>query len=208
MDGVIIDSHLVAYQLLCEAANKFGCNLTIEEIKKWGSLSSRQFWARVKEEYHLPHDISVLINSYDQDREIELYIGIEPIRGVKDFLHELKINQIKTALATSASKKRMNAVLEFFQLHSLFDEVVCDEEVLTSKPDPQIFLLASEKISVEPAECVVIEDSENGKIAAKKAGMKCFGFKGLPHVQENMEESDLIFFDFDDLRVEELKKLF
>jgi HAD superfamily hydrolase (TIGR01509 family) len=182
--------------------------LTIEGIKKWGSLSSWQFWTRVKDKYNLPHDISFLINSYEQDREIELYREMEPIPGVRDFLFELKKNQIKTALATSASKKRMNAVIDLFHLHLLFDEVVCDEEVLTSKPDPQIFLLASQKISVEPAECVVIKDSENGKIAAKKAGMKCIGFKGLPHVQENMEGSDFIFYDFNDLRVEELKKLF
>lgn len=199
---------MVAYQLLCEAANKYGCNLTIEEIKKWGSLSSRQFWIRVKEEHNLPHNISVLIDSYDQDREIELYKGMDPIQGVRELLLEFKKNQIKTALATSASKKRMNAVIDIFQLHLLFDEVVCDEEVLASKPDPQIFLLASQKISVEPADCVVIEDSENGKIAAKKAGMRCIGFKGLPHVQENLEGSDIIIYDFNDLKVKKLIELF
>jgi len=73
MDGVIIDSHSVAYQLLCATANQFGCNLTIEEIKTWGSLSSRQFWHRVKEEYNLPHELSELISSYDINKEIERY---------------------------------------------------------------------------------------------------------------------------------------
>jgi HAD superfamily hydrolase (TIGR01509 family) len=207
MDGVIIDSHSVAYPLLCEAANKYGCNFTVEEIKKWGSLSSRQFWNRVKDECNLPHDISVLMKSYDQEREIKLYKGMEPIPGVRNFLQELKSHQIKTALATSASKKRMDAVINLFGLHSLFDEFVCDEEVFASKPDPQIFLLASQKLSVSPVECVVIEDSENGKIAAKKAGMRCLGFNGLPHVQENMEGSDLVFFSFMDLKIENLKKL-
>lgn len=208
MDGVIIDSHSVAYQLLCETANKFGCNLTTEEIKKWGSLSSRQFWKRVKDKCGLPHDISVLMNSYDEDREIELYNGMDPISGVRNFLQELKVNQMKTALATSASKKRMNAVIDLFGLHSFFDEFVCDEEVLASKPDPQIFLLASQKLSVEPDECVVVEDSENGKIAAKRAGMWCVGFKGLPHVEENLEGSDMIFQSFHDLKLENLKTRF
>lgn len=208
MDGVIIDSHSVAYQLLCETANTFVCNLTIEEIKTWGSLSSRQFWTKVKELYNLPHDISLLIKSYNQDREIELYKSMEPVPGVKEFLHDIKRNQVKTALATSASKKRMEAVIYLFGLHTLFDVIVCDEEVVASKPDPQIFLLASQKLAVEPAECLVIEDSENGKIAAKKAGMKCLGFKGLSHVKENMEGSDMLFFSFKELNIKELQKQF
>ena len=208
MDGVIIDSHSVAYELLCDAANKFGCNLTVDEIKKWGSLSSRQFWKRVKDEYGLPHDISTLVNSYDEDREIELYNRMNPIPGAKDFLKELKRNKIKTALATSASKKRMNAVIRLFDMHLLFDEFVCDEEVLASKPEPQIFLLASKKLAVSPSECVVVEDSENGKIAAKRAGMWCVGFKGLPHVEENMVGSDMIFNCFGELKVEYIKNFF
>ncbi|KRF06802.1 hypothetical protein ASG89_18290 [Paenibacillus sp. Soil766] len=208
MDGVIIDSHSVAYQLLCETANTFGCNLTSKEIKTWGSLSSRQFWTKVKEQYNLPHDISLLINSYNQDREIELYKSMKPIPGVKEFLYDIKSNQVKTALATSASKKRMDAVIHLFELHTLIDEIVCDEEVAASKPDPQIFLLASQKLAIEPAECLVIEDSENGKIAAKKAGMKCLGFKGLSHVKENMEGSDMLFFNFNELNIKELQKQF
>ncbi|NOU94406.1 HAD-IA family hydrolase [Paenibacillus sp. LMG 31456] len=206
MDGVIIDSHSVAYQLLCETANTFGCNLTIEKIKIWGSLSSRQFWTRVKEQYNLPHDISLLITSYNQDREIELYKFMEPVPGVKEFLHDIKRNQVKIALATSATKKRMDAVIDLFGLRTLFDVIVCDEEVVASKPDPQIFLLASQKLAVEPVECLVIEDSENGKIAAKKAGMKCLGFKGLSHVNENMEGSDMLFFSFNELNIKELQK--
>ncbi|MFD0681899.1 MULTISPECIES: HAD family hydrolase [unclassified Paenibacillus] len=208
MDGVIIDSHSVAYQLLCETANTFGCNLTIEEIKTWGSLSSKQFWTKVKEQFSLPHEISLLIESYNQDREIELYKFMEPVSGVKEFLYDIKRNQVKTALATSASKKRMDAVINLFGLHTLFDVIVCDEDVVASKPDPQIFLLASEKLGVEPVECLVIEDSENGKIAAKKANMKCLGFKGLSHVKENMDGSDLIFFSFNELNIMELQKQF
>lgn len=112
MDGVIIDSHSVAYRLLCEAANTFGCSLTIEEIKTWGSLSSRQFWTKVKEEYNLPYDISFLIESYNQDREIELYKSMEPIPGVKEFLYDIKSNQVKTALATSAYKSHVKENME------------------------------------------------------------------------------------------------
>jgi phosphoglycolate phosphatase-like HAD superfamily hydrolase len=65
MDGVIIDSHSVARGLLCKCANQFGCQLTPEEVSAWGSLSSRQFWQRVKDQFGLVEELSVLISSYD-----------------------------------------------------------------------------------------------------------------------------------------------
>lgn len=198
MDGVLIDSHSIAIRLLREAANRYGCNLTSEDIRSWGSLSSRQFWTKVKDDFHLPQELNELIQSYDVDREIELYREIELIPGVRDLLNALRGLGIKTALATSASSKRMNAVLDIFEIRGLFDQCVCDNEVKASKPDPEIFLLASSKLEVDPSVCVVIEDSRNGLLAAKSAGMKCIGFKGLAHVQENMDGADLIVIDFND----------
>ncbi|WP_127533285.1 HAD family hydrolase [Paenibacillus kobensis] len=207
MDGVIIDSHSVAYELLCESANEYGCALTVEQIKGWGSLSSRQFWTKVKTDYGLPQELSDLIRSYDADKEIQKYRGMMPIPGVKELLAQLRHSGIQTALATSASRYRTNAVLDLFGLHSLFDAVVCDDEVKASKPDPHIFTLASDKLAVPAQSCVVIEDSGNGLLAAQRAGMKCIGYKGLPHVHENMDGADLIVTDFSRLGVEEIVAL-
>lgn len=207
MDGVIIDSHSVAYNLLCATANAFGCPVAVDEVKSWGSLSSRQFWKKVKDDYGLPQDLSELMKSYDQDKENQMYKDMAPIKGVVQFLKQLQKNKIQTALATSATMKRMQAVMDLFELHPYFEAVVCDEEVTKSKPDPQIFLLASQKLSVKPNRCIVIEDSENGKVAAKSAGMKCIGFKGLPHVNENMDGCEMIITDFDDLKIDHFIQL-
>ncbi|WP_027084608.1 HAD family hydrolase [Cohnella panacarvi] len=201
MDGVIIDSHSIAIRLLREAANSYGCNLSDEEIQSWGSLSSRQFWTKVKEDFQLPHELNELIQSYNVDREIDLYREIELIPGVRDFLVALRERGIKTALATSASRKRMNAVLDIFNIGKYFDQCVCDDEVEASKPDPEIFLLAASKLQVDPTRCVVIEDSRNGLLAAKSAGMKCVAFKGLAHVQEKMDGADIVLTDFNDREI-------
>ena len=196
MDGVLIDSHSIATRLLCETANRYGCSLTSDEIRSWGSLSSRQFWTKVKDDFHLPHELNELIQSYDVDKEIESYREIELISGVRDLLIVLRKRGIRTALATSASRKRMNAVLDIFRLREYFDRCVCDDEVEGSKPSPDIFLLAASKLGVNPSQCVVIEDSRNGLLAAQRAGMKCVAFKGLAHVNENMDGADLILTDF------------
>jgi beta-phosphoglucomutase len=207
MDGVIIDSHSVAARLLCESANSYGCNLTIEEIKRWGSLSSRQFWQKVKDQYKLTQNTEELILTYDVDREINLYKEIGLISGVRRLLDTLKENDIRTALATSASRKRMNAVLDNFHLGKLFDKCLCDEDVARSKPHPEIFLKAGIALSVRPEECIVIEDSENGKQAALCAGMKCVGYKGLKHVDEDMSGCHLLVDNFNELDIPILRGL-
>ncbi|MDP5272837.1 HAD family hydrolase [Chengkuizengella axinellae] len=208
MDGVIIDSHTVTYQLLSDTANQYGCNLTPDKIKGWGSLSARQFWKRIKDEYHLEQSLSELIESYDVEKEIQYYEHIGLIPGFKEVLEQLNKSNIKTAIATSANKRRMNAVVDIFELRTLFDAFVCDDEVINSKPDPSIFIRVAQKLKVAPEKCLVVEDSENGKIAAQKAGMKCLGFKGLPHVNENMEGSDLMIRDFKELNIDVLYVLF
>lgn len=206
MDGVIIDSHSVAYRLLCESANKFGCNLTVDEIKQWGSLSSRQFWQIIKEKYSLSQQLDELIHTYDVDREISLYKEIGLITGIVELLEDLKENRIIAALATSASSKRMNAVLEMFNLKRFFEKCLCDEDVSFSKPNPEIYLKASIVLSIPPNECIVIEDSKNGKIAAQRAGMKCVGFTGLKHVNEDMSGCDLIIDNFNEINANKLKE--
>jgi len=90
MDGVLIDSHSVSTQMLCETANEYGCNLTIHEVYSWGSLSSRQFWSKVKATYNLSQELNELINSYDVDREIEKYKSIGLIPGVREVLIECR----------------------------------------------------------------------------------------------------------------------
>ncbi|TDF99790.1 HAD family hydrolase [Paenibacillus piri] len=196
MDGVIIDSHKAASQLLCESANALGCGLTIQQIQTWGSLSSRQFWAKVKEQFHLRQSVAELIGMYDVEREIAMYTEIGLIPGVRELLMDLSKHGLPAALATSASRRRMNAVLEMFELHALFRHCVCDEDAAQSKPHPDIYLTASRRLGVEPEECIVFEDSFNGMTAAKRAGMSCVGYRGLDHVQEDLSECDWIIYDF------------
>jgi HAD superfamily hydrolase (TIGR01509 family) len=161
----------------------------------------------VKVQFGLAVELQALINSYDVEQEIEMYREIGMIPGVLELLAGLRSRGLKTALATSASRHRMQSVIEMFDLAILFDAVVCDEDVKLSKPDPEIFITAAEKLDVMPENCVVIEDSRNGLIAAKKAGMFCIGFKGLPHVTEDVEEADEIIGSFDGMSRNKILRL-
>lgn len=207
MDGVIIDSHSIAPALLVNTANKFGCDLTENDIVTWGSLSSRQFWTKIKNDFNLSESLEYLINQYDDYEEVKLYAGLQPIKGVINFLKALKNKNIKIGLATSASRYRMESVIDLFKIESYFDTLTCDEDVNKSKPSPEIFLKTAEKLNVLPESCLVIEDSENGIIAANNAKMKSIGYKGLKHVNENLEKCDLLCYDFDKLQIENIELL-
>jgi len=205
LDGVIIDSHAVAYDLLGNSAQRFGCNVSAEEIRAWGSLSSRQFWTRIKANYGLTHSLDELVASYDENEEIALYQDMRPIAGIPELIGSLSRLSVPIGLATSASRKRTSAVLDLFRIGSFFSAVVCDDDVHASKPDPAVYLEAGRRLGVSPDRCVVIEDSANGIAAAHNAGMKCVGFAGLAHVKEDLQTADLVVTEMRALNFEILR---
>jgi len=91
------------------------------------------------------------------------------------------------------------------KLKDFFSAIVYGDDVQNSKPAPDIFLLAAQKIGISPRSCCVIEDSRSGILAAKSAGMAAFGFQNLSSSQ-NLDAADFIFTDFEDLDLGELKK--
>ena len=86
-------------------------------------------------------------------------------------LKYLKENDFKIALATSAISKRAFKQLKQANIYKFFDAVVCRDEVEKTKPNPDIFLKAADKLNVNKSECIVIEDSSAGIKAAFNAGM-------------------------------------
>lgn len=73
-------------------------------------------------------------------------------------------------LVTTASSSAVSAITEFFNLHDLFDVVICGDHVVRSKPHPEAYARAAEYLSVSPDECIVIEDSDTGVAAARAFG--------------------------------------
>ncbi|MBU1118509.1 HAD family phosphatase [Patescibacteria group bacterium] len=91
--------------------------------------------------------------------------------GTRDLLSELEANHFTTALATSSTRSLTEYVLSRFNLKPYFDYVTTGEDVLKSKPDPEIFLLTAAHMQKDPKDCIVVEDSLLGLQAAKDAGM-------------------------------------
>ncbi|MGO9481887.1 MAG: HAD family hydrolase [Candidatus Kryptoniota bacterium] len=96
-----------------------------------------------------------------------------PIAGALEFVRSLKEAGEKAALATSAPRRNVDAFLDAFTLHGVFDSEVCADDVSHGKPDPEVFLKAASELNEDAKECVVFEDSLPGVTAAKAAGAAC-----------------------------------
>ena len=93
--------------------------------------------------------------------------------GVKPALQQLRKDGIKVALASSS--KNAETVIKILGIQNDFDTIVDGAMIVHTKPDPEIFLRASQKLNVQPHQCIVFEDAESGVEAALRAGMKCVG---------------------------------
>ncbi len=108
-------------------------------------------------------------------RELVRTRGIEPLPGVRRWLEKLKTEGWRQAIASSAPRLNLDAILGALGLEEFFAAVASAEDVLRGKPDPQIFLAAAAKVSVAAARCVVVEDAPAGTEAARRAGMRRVG---------------------------------
>ena len=88
-----------------------------------------------------------------------------------------------------------------------FDAFVTGEEVINGKPHPDMFLLAAQRLSVDPSNCLVFEDAINGVIAAKSAGMKCVAVTNT-HPESDLSIADLVINNFSQVTEREISNLF
>ena len=176
MDGVIFDSEKACLICWSEVAAKYGIseidkvftrcigtnkNQTREIVE---TAYAKKFGAGIADRL-LAESSRVFHEKYDGGR-----LPVKP--GVKEILEYLKADHIRTAVASSTRKATVEKELEEAGFLGYFDMIIGGDAVKISKPNPEIYLLACEELSVRPEETFAIEDSYNGIRAAHGAGMR------------------------------------
>jgi beta-phosphoglucomutase len=108
-------------------------------------------------------------------RELIRTRGIVLLPGVQRWLDNLRREGWLQAVASSAPRANLDAIISALSLDAYFAAIASAEDVTAGKPDPQVFLAAAAKLGVPPALCVVVEDAPAGTEAARRAGMRCVG---------------------------------
>ncbi len=114
---------------------------------------------------------------------IDKLTAADLLPGALAMVRELRRRGLKTAVASSS--KNTPLILEQLNLRQYFDAVVDGNDITHSKPDPEVFLLAAQRLGLPPANCLVIEDAVAGVEAARRAGMSVFGI-GTPQTLPNV----------------------
>ena len=171
MDGLILDTEKLYTRFWQEAANALGYPMTREQAIGMRSLNREIGAAKLQSYFDRPIDYETV-----RSKRIELmnaYIdkeGVETKPGIRELLVFLKEKGIKTAIATSSPIERTTKYLAFVGLEDAFDELISGYMVKRGKPYPDIYLLAAEKLGLEPNECLALEDSQSGLLSGSRAG--------------------------------------
>lgn len=106
-------------------------------------------------------------------REGELVSLQQPLPGAVELIQEAKKLDLKLGIVSSSDRDWVHRHLERFHLLDYFDHTSCFDDVEQAKPDPELYLLGLKKMGAAPDKVLVLEDSPNGVLAAKRAGLYC-----------------------------------
>lgn len=206
MDGVIINSEPIHLKLEKELAEELGGTITDEEHSHFIGTTDYYMWSTLKEKFNI--ELSV-----DEIVEIKRRKFRENIHQVKlidnfwDFLIMVFEANYKLALASSNNRQTVDLIIDRFNLDKYLKVAMSGEEVKKGKPDPEIFLTTADKLNIDPSNCIVIEDAENGVAAAKSAGMKCIGLQNPGFEDQDLSNADLVINNFNELDLQVLERL-
>lgn len=172
LDGTIIDSMGAWGEAFVNVFAALGVKPETSHPEIMG-VSVKDNWKNLVVKYNIKNGKTLEELEVLTYNEFEKMIPEIVLRdGVLELITNLKDSGTEIALATSSSWEVAEKILRNLKIEYLFDNLTTGEEVLSQKPDPEIFVKAAEKLSLEPNVCLVFEDSPAGVKAAKDAGMK------------------------------------
>lgn len=171
MDGVVLDTEKLYTRFWQEAAHALGYPMTREQALGMRSLNRGAGVAKMRSYFGDDVDFDAIRAKRMQlmDAFVEKE-GVEIKPGIFELLEYLEQKGIKKAIATSSPSDRARLYLDSVGLADSFDNIISGYMVEKGKPEPDIFLYAAKSLLLRPEECLVIEDSPTGILAAYRAG--------------------------------------
>jgi mannitol-1-/sugar-/sorbitol-6-/2-deoxyglucose-6-phosphatase len=174
MDGLLIDSEPLWHEAEIYGFGLAGLCLTPEQCLETTGLRVDEVvqFRYAQDPWASPSRDAVTVAIVERLVDLVHAQGVlKP--GVAEALDCARASGLRIALASSSPYVIIDAVLDTFGLRSAFEVIHSAEEEARGKPEPDVYLTAARKLGIDPALCVALEDSPNGVLAAKAAGMKC-----------------------------------
>jgi len=200
-DGTLVDTEKIFFKAYKIALKNAGVELTRDfyihkQLKENISILELARERGLSEE----EIANIQFEGYELYKEF-LLKNVPVLNGVTETLEEL-FGKFTMGIVTSSKKTHFEIIMKSTKLAGYFDFFITREDVNNVKPDPESYILALKKTGLKPEECLVIEDSERGVLAAKRAGIQCYAVPNELTKYNNFSEADRILG-----RIEELVDL-
>jgi len=210
MDGVLIDSEPIHIEIERKLFDKLGIAVSTEIHRNYLGTAADYMYQDLKMRFGLSGSVSELLQ-FDDDFRCDYFRQLKDLTlngGVLNLIREIRQAGLKLGVATSSSPALAAILLERCDIRSFFDVVVTTSEAGKSKPFPDVYLLAAQKIGIKPANCIVFEDSPNGLSAARGAGMFTVAVQtSSVHIQE-LSAADFLIQTFEKTSLQQIAEIF
>jgi beta-phosphoglucomutase family hydrolase len=207
MDGVIANTAPYHFRAWREVFRKNGVNFTEDDFKRhFGQRNDTIIRSTLGESISQGKLDNIADEKEEHYRRL-VAPNIKSLPGVIELIKLLNNNGVKIAIASSAPIENIRLIARGLDIENYFQAIVWGREVTEGKPSPQVFLMAAQKLGVEPANCIVIEDAIAGVAGAKRTEMKCLAVT-TTHPKEKLNEADLILDTLEKVSLDDLEKLF
>jgi len=200
MDGVIVDSE--RYWVELEEEEIYPAVVAEEvDTEETTGMNFREIYDYLDDNYETTASKEEFVERYEEAaREIYAEL-VELMDGFRELLVDLREDGRRVALVSSSPHNWIDRMLDRFDLRGDFDEIISAEEIDgQSKPEPDVYEYAAEKVGVDPEEAIAVEDSENGVKSAKAAGLVAVGYRNQSDADLDLSEADAVAESPEELR--------
>lgn len=169
MDGVLVDGEPLHFETVNELLGREGKSISLEQYKPY--MGTKTGWADMIADFGLSQPREYYSPIYRELVLARYRERSEALPGALSVVTALRMSSQRLAVASSSIRPWVEACLAKIGLGSAFEQLITGSEVENGKPDPEIYLLAAEKLGVDPRRCLAFEDAPAGIESAKRAGM-------------------------------------
>jgi HAD superfamily hydrolase (TIGR01509 family) len=203
-DGLILDTEEPVYRSWLEVYQAHGEELPFERwVQIVGSTT-----AGFHPQHHLEERLGRSLPKEVLDRRIgrrtEMILAQEVLPGVVRYLEEARTMGLKLGVASSSTSDWVRGHLARLGILERFDCMRCRDDVPNAKPEPDLYLAVLECLGVRASEAIAIEDSPNGVLAAKRAGLRCVAIPNSITARLDLGQADLLLGSLAELTLPEL----
>lgn len=210
MDGVIVDTEPLHRKAYFKTFNQLEIEVSEDLYTSFTGASTKRVCETLISEFNLTNTHEDITNIKRTHFKDYFYndADFDLIPGVRKLIEHYYENNVKLIVASSASMTTINMVFDKFGLEKYFSGKISGADLKESKPHPEIFQLAA-KMANEPIEnCMVIEDSTNGILAAHRANIFCAAYKSFHSHNQDYSLANVVISDYSEIEVDKISKHF